>query len=104
MSNGTHSLQNAAQGMIGGSINSGLLTQGTLASTQQQAYNQAVISGSSIYRDDWMAPRVRIEVDKVSNGYVIAIGSERLIARDLEELQQHFVSQVVSKLILDKDK
>lgn len=104
MSNGTHPAMNAAQGMLGGAINSGLLTQGTLASTQQQAYNQAVTSGSSIYRDDWIVPRVRIEVDKVSNGYVMAVGSERLIARDLEELQQHFVSQVVSKLVLDKDK
>lgn len=107
MSNGTHPLQNAAQGMLGGSINSGLFGQGTISNTlatQQQAYNQAVISGSSIYRDDWMAPRMRIEVDKVSNGYVIAVGSERLIARDLEELQQHFIAQVVSNLVLDKDK
>lgn len=102
MSNGTHPLQNAAQGMLGGAINSGLLSQSTL--TIAQAYNQAVTAGSGVYRDDWMAPRVRIEVDRVTNGYVIAVGSERLIARDLEELQQHFVAQVVSKLVLDKDK
>lgn len=89
MSNGTHPAMNAAQGMIGSSMGSGLLVQGTLATG---------------YRDDWMAPRVRIEVDKVSNGYVIAVGSERLIAKDLEELQQHFVAQIVSKLVLDKDK
>lgn len=98
MSSGTHPLQNAAQGMIG----SGLLAQGML--TTAQAYNQAVTSGSSIYRDDWMAPRVRIEVDKVSNGYVMAVGSERMIAKDLEELQQHFIAQVVSKLVLDEGK
>ena len=108
MSNGTHPLMNAAQGMIGSSMGSGVLAQGvvsnTLTTAQQTAYNQAVVSGSAIYRDDWMAPRVRIEVDKVSNGYVIAVGSERLIAKDLEELQQHFVAQVVSKLVLDKDK
>lgn len=105
MSNGTHPAMNAAQGMIGSSMGSGLLVQGTLATgAQQQAYNQAITSGSAIYRDEWLAPRVRIEVDKVSNGYVIAVGSERLIAKDLEELQQHFVAQIVSKLVLDKDK
>lgn len=105
MSNG-HPLQNAAQGMIGSSMGSGLLAQGAISNTltTAQAYNNAVISGSAIYRDDWIAPRVRIEVDKVSNGYVIAVGNERLIAKDLEELQQHFVAQVVSKLVLDKDK
>lgn len=102
MSNGQHPLMNAAQGMIGSSMGSGLLAQGTL--TTAQAYNQAVISGSAIYRDDWIAPRVRIEVDRVTNGYVIAVGSERLIAKDLEELQQHFVAQVVSKLVLEGDK
>lgn len=102
MSNGTHPLQNAAQGMLGGAISSGLHSQNTL--TTAQAYNQAVISGSAIYRDDWIAPRVRIEVDRVTNGYVIAVGNERLIARDLEELQQHFVAQVVSKLVLEGDK
>lgn len=90
--------------MLGGAIGSGLLTQGTLTSAQQNAYNQAVTAGSGIYRDDWMAPRVRIEVDRVTNGYVLAVGSERLIAKDLEELQQHFIAQVVSKLVLDKDK
>lgn len=103
MSNGTHPLQNAAQGMLGGAIGSGLLTQGTLTTGVQQAYNQAITSGSA-YRDEWLAPRVRIEVDRVSNGYVIAVGSERMIAKDLEELQQHFIAQVVSKLVLDKDK
>ncbi len=104
MSNGQHPAMNAAQGMLGGAMGSGLLTQGTLTSAQAQAYSQAIASGSAIYRDDWMAPRVRIEVDRVSNGYVIAVGDERLIAKDLEELQQHFIAQVVSKLVLDKDK
>ena len=88
--------------MLGSSMGSGLLAQGTL--TTGQAYNQVIASGSAIHRDDWLAPRVRIEVDKVSNGYVIAVGSERMIAKDLEELQQHFIAQVVSKLVLDKDK
>lgn len=99
-----HPLQNAAQGMVGSSLGTGLLAQSAITSIQQQAYNNAVVSGSAIYRDDWMAPRVRIEVDRVSNGYVLAVGSERLIAKDLEELQQHFIAQIVSKLVLDESK
>jgi hypothetical protein len=95
---------NAAQGMIGSSMGSGLLTQGTLTSAQQNAYNQAITAGSGVYRDRWISPRVHIEVDRVTNGYVIAVGDERLIAKDLEELQQHFIAQVVSKLVLDEAK
>jgi hypothetical protein len=57
-----------------------------------------------MYRDNTVAPRVYIEVDRVTNGYVLAVGSERKIAKDIEELQQHFVAQVVSKLVLDESK
>ena len=103
MSNGIHPLQNAAQGMLGGAIGSGMLSQ-NIANSQAQAYNQAVTAGSGIYRDDWIAPRVRIEVDRVTNGYVMAVGSERMIAKDLEELQAQFIAQVVGKLVLEKDK
>jgi hypothetical protein len=99
---------NAAQGMIGSSLGSGLLAQGTisntLATSQAQAYNQAVTAGSGIYRDKWAAPRVHIEVDRVTNGYVMAVGSERMIAKDLDELQAQFIAQVVSKLVLDEGK
>ena len=95
---------NAAQGVIGNSMGSGLLPQGTLTTAQAQAYNQAVVAGSGVYRDRWVAPRVHIEIDLVTNGYVMAVGNERLIAKDLEELQQHFVAQVVSKLVLDEAK
>lgn len=95
---------NAAQGVIGNSMGSGLLSQGTLTTAQAQAYNQAVVAGSGVYRDRWVAPRVHIEIDLVTNGYVMAVGNERLIAKDLEELQQHFVAQVVSKLVLDEAK
>lgn len=94
--------------MIGGSMGSGLMAQGTIANTSglQNAFNQAVMAnaGSGVYRDKWSSPRVHIEVDLVTNGYVLAVGGERMIAKDLEELQQHFIAQVVSKLVLDKDK
>lgn len=110
MFSGQHPLQNAAQGMIGSSIGTGMLAQGSLTSAQAHAYNQAItnqmqmMTNPPILREDWIAPRVRIEVDRVSNGYVLAVGSERLIAKDLEELQQHFIAQIVSKLVLDESK
>jgi spore germination cell wall hydrolase CwlJ-like protein len=105
MSNGqVHPAMNAAQGMIGSSMGSGLLGQATIAnsnliSTQQTAYNQAIARGSFS-----MSPRVSIEVDRVTNGYVMAVGSERMIAKDLEELQAQFIAQVVSKLVLEEGK
>jgi hypothetical protein len=89
-------------------MGSGLFGQATIANTlttsQLQAYNNAVISGTGIYRDDWIAPRVRIEIERVTNGYVMAVGSERMIAKDLEELQAQFIAQVVNKLVLDEAK
>ena len=102
-----HPAMNAAQGMIGSSMGSGMLAQNTITSisAQQHAYNQALLSNSPLPSDGFkLSPRIRLEVDRVSNGYVIAVGSERLIAKDLEELQQHFVAQVVSKLVLDEVK
>ena len=97
-------LQNAAQGMIGSSLGSGMLGQATIAdsilvSTQKTAYNTAITRGSFS-----MSPRVSIEIDRVTNGYVMAVGSERMIAKDLEELQAQFIAQVVSKLVLDEGK
>jgi hypothetical protein len=85
-------------------MGSGLLGQATIAnsnliSTQQTAYNAAITRGSFS-----MSPRVSIEIDRVTNGYVMAVGSERMIAKDLEELQAQFIAQVVSKLVLDEAK
>ena len=100
---------NAAQGMIGSSMGSGLLAQGTISNTlttsQQTAYNQAILANSSISNARFsFAPRVSIEIDRVTNGYVMAVGSERMIAKDLDELQAQFIAQVVSKLVLDEGK
>ena len=105
MSNGQGQIGiNAAQGMIGSSLGSGLLAQTTIAnsnliSTQQAAYNQAIARGSFS-----MSSRVHIEIDRVTNGYVLAVGSERMIAKDLDELQAQFIAQVVSKLVLEEGK
>lgn len=83
----------AAQGVIGGTY-----------TTSQNAYNQALVGQAQMLREGFTkAPRLYVEVDVVTNGFVLAVGQERLIAKDLEELQQHFTAQVAS-LLLDKDK
>jgi hypothetical protein len=82
-------------------MGSGVLTP-NIANAQAQAYNQAIMSNQAIHR--WSAPRVSIEIDRVTNGYVMAVGSERMIAKDLEELQAQFIAQVVSRLVLDEVK
>jgi len=106
-----HPLQNAAQGAIGSTMGSGLFGQATTANSNNnltsiaQAYNQAILSGSSTSNARFsMYQRVSIEIDRVTNGYVMAVGSERMIAKDLEELQAQFIAQVVSKLVLDEGK
>ena len=95
---------NAAQGMLGSSVGTGALSQ-NIATSQAQAYNTAMLSNSLITGARFsMYPRVSIEIDRVTNGYVMAVGSERMIAKDLDELQAQFIAQVVSKLVLDEGK
>lgn len=48
------------------------------------------------------APRLQLEVDKVTNGFVLKCKNELLIAKDLEELQGLFVAQVAAMLLEDK--
>lgn len=99
MSNGQiHPLQNAlAGGILGG--NAGM-------PAQQMQYNNAVMSANplTMTREGFTpAPRLYFEVDIVTNGFVLATGNERLIAKDIEELQQHFVAQVAN-LLLERSK
>lgn len=107
MSNGQiHSAMNAAQG-IGSVLGAnGMSTQQMQAALQQMQYNNAIMSANPpiMMREGFTkAPRLHIEVDVVTNGFVLAVGSERLIAKDIEELQQHFVAQVAN-LLLEKEK
>lgn len=67
--------------------------------TTSAAVGSGGISAATPFRK---APRLHIQVDKVTNGFVLAVGDERLIAKDLEELQALFVSQVASMLLEDK--
>ena len=87
----------ATQGSILGGAN-GMSSQQMQLATQQsdllRQYN-AAITGAPFRT----APRLHLEVDAVTNGFVLAVGNERLIAKDLEELQQHFVAQVANMLL-----
>lgn len=67
-------------------------------------YNGALLTAGSVgigntYRH---ALRVSLEVDKVTNGFTLKCGLDILIAKDLEELRDLFVSQVASRLLEDK--
>lgn len=46
--------------------------------------------------------RMHFEVDKVTNGFTLKCGPDLLIAKDIEELRDLFVSQVASRLLEDK--
>lgn len=91
-------LQNVLAGGILGNV--GVATQhAQLAMSQVDVLRQynAAVSGTPFP----YATRLQLEVDVLSNGFVLSMGRERLIAKDIEELQQHFVSQVAN-LLLEK--
>lgn len=107
-SNQLHPAMNAAQGGILGAMgaqNAGLtITQAQLAQ-QQMAYNNAIMSANPpvMLREEARARRrLYVSVEAVANGFVMEAGADRLIAKDIEELQQHFVAQVASQMLEDK--
>lgn len=106
MSNGqTHPLQNSlAGGILGG--NAGLSSQQAQLAMQQMQYNNAVLSANPpmMLREEVHARRrLYVCVEAVANGFVMEAGADRLIAKDIEELQQHFVAQIAN-LLLERSK
>lgn len=107
----TSPFQNGAQGSILGAVvgaqGAGLTNSQAQLAMQQMQYNNAIMSANPpvMLREGYFtkARRLHVEVDVVTNGFVLDVGNERLIAKDIEELQQHFVAQVAS-LLLEKDK
>lgn len=94
--------QNTLRGaVLPGALGNSLTSAQQLNIDAQQAailrqYNEAVTgSGRSM--------RLNVEVEFASNGFVLTMGRERLIAKDIEELQQHFVAHVAA-VLLDKSK
>ncbi len=63
--------------------------------SQLQAANIAAAGTYTMKRHPW----VSIEVDCVGNGFILRTNDVTLIAKDLEELQQHFTAQVADTLL-----
>ena len=109
MSNGQISpLHNAAaNGLLGSSgAANNLSSQQMQMALQQMQYNNAIMNANPpvMLREEVRARRrLYVSVEAVANGFVLEAGAERLIAKDIEELQQHFVAQVAS-LLLEKEK
>jgi len=79
-----------------------ILNSNTQVHTQNPVYNSALhgatIAATGTYtvkRHPW----VSIEVDCVGNGFILRTNDVTLIAKDLEELQQHFTAQVADTLL-----
>lgn len=90
-------LQNALAGGMLGNAN-GMSSQHALLAMRQadmlRQYN-SVAAGTPFH----YSTRLQLQVECVSNGFLMAVGSERLIAKDIEELQQHFTAQVANMLL-----
>ncbi len=93
---GSGQLTNAAaqSGLYPGAVHHAV---GSAAMSQLAAYNNALMA-----RQHKPIPRATIEVDKVSNGFVLRCGGEALIAKDLEELQGLFIAQIATMCLEDK--
>ena len=87
----SHGLANAAQGSL-------LIASNGISSQHLQA---AVQAGQ--VQVERSITRLYIEVDIVDNGYMLNTRRQRLIAKDLDELQQLFVAQV-AELQLERSK
>lgn len=107
-SNQLHPAMNAAQGGIFGAMgaqNAGLTVSQAQLAQQQMAYNSALMAANPpvMLREEARARRrLHVSVEVVANGFVLEAGAERLIAKTIEELQQHFVAQVAGQMLEDK--
>lgn len=68
-------------------------------SANSLSFPPGVIAAGTPFRKE---QRLNIDVQKVANGFVLSCRGEQLIAKDLEELQGLFTSQVASMLLEDK--
>jgi hypothetical protein len=78
-----------------GAISSGLQYNSAIANANLSTAPGA-IEGGRVFR---AAPRLYVEIDKVSNGFVLKCKDDVLIAKDLEELQGLFTAQVAAMLL-----
>ena len=99
----------AEQDRAYGALASGLMDLGpgailntgpqAILSNNTQVHTQAnTISAAGTYT--WRGRRtIAIEVDCAGNGFVLRTTDEVLIAKDLEELQQHFTAQIADAML-----
>lgn len=99
--NKTQAEQDRAYGALGSSQMLNALQPGSVMTVdpnklaQLQGANISAAGTYTIKRHPW----VSIEVDCVGNGFVLRTNDVTLIAKDLEELQQHFTAQVADTLL-----
>lgn len=73
-----------------------------LAQHMQNQTLTSALRGPNLIGDTYTVKRhpwVSIEVDCVGNGFILRTNDVTLIAKDLEELQQHFTAQVADTLL-----
>lgn len=76
--------------------------QNKLAQPMQNQTLTSALRGPNLIGDTYTVKRhpwVAVEVDCVGNGFVFRTHAVTLIAKDLEELQQHFTAQVAEALL-----
>jgi hypothetical protein len=104
-----HPLQNAAQGVIGGAIGSGLLVQGTITtgasvSTQQQSFNQAVMANRRVSTTN-KRMHLHVDIEQAGNGYIVGFAGsygeiiDKQVAVNLEQVQQLIASEMASRML-----
>ena len=95
---GSSQMLNALQPGSVLALDSNEIAQHTRNPVYNSALHGATIAATGTYtmkRHPW----VSIEVDCVGNGFVLRTNDVTLIAKDLEELQQHFTAQVADTLL-----
>jgi hypothetical protein len=70
---------------------------GSVLAVSAQSLQNHILGGAQ-----FRSTHLNIDVQKVSNGFVLSCRGEQLIAKDLEELQGLFVAQVASMLLEEK--
>ena len=80
---------NSANSQYQGLYPGAVLANGTGMSAQQTLWGNMLANKNLVL----------VEVERAANGFVLKIGSERHIAKDLDELQRVFTSQIASALL-----
>ena len=98
-----HPLQNAAQGMIGGSLGAGALSQ-TIANAQAQAYNQAVMARTPHVKYE-KRMTLHVNIEQAGNGFIVGFANhygeiiDKRVATNIEQVQEIITSEMASRML-----